>query len=68
MVLLDTKSNTEKYMAFPSLSNTSPITGIGYLSFTVFSFNFLKSTTNHHFCFPEWSIFFGTSQTGSLQG
>ena len=39
----------------------------GWASWSVSSLSFLKSITILHFCFPEASIFFGTTQTGKLQ-
>ena len=59
----------EKNFAFPNCHRIiSSMSGSGYASWSVNSFSFLKSIIILHFCFPEASVFFGTTHTGELYG
>ena len=60
------KSRAEKNVTLPSWDSISSMSGNGYASWSVSSFIFLKSIMIRHFCFPEASVFFGTTQTDEL--
>jgi len=62
----DARSKVKKYFAFPSWSRISVIFGRGKEFSIVRSLNFLKSTTMRSFCFPEASVFFGMTSSGTF--
>jgi len=56
----------EEYFAFPSWSRISVIFGSKKEFSIVRVLSFLKSTTVRSFCFPEASVFFGTTSNGAF--